>query len=168
MTGAEDGGAAPRHRSQSVDVRIDGSVGGSIVIGDDNTVVGYAAAAPASAAEAADAASAAIGPAAIRKRPPVTAGSGTRSLSAGQVSELARIFHLPTRAAQVLAEAGIPPSVQPSWHGVTAEEFWREVSDLVGAGIIADGTSRILAAASRRFPANDVFQAPRENAANPF
>ena len=78
-------------------------------------------------------------------------------LSARETSELAKVFCRPAGAAQVLAEAGIPPSVQPSWQDSTAEEFWEEVRRLVEAGIVENGASRILTAASRRFPANRVF-----------
>jgi hypothetical protein len=69
------------------------------------------------------------------------------------------VFYRPASAGQVLADAGIPPMRQPTWRGETAEEFWREVAGLAEAGIIDDGPARILAAASRRFPANEVFQA---------
>jgi hypothetical protein len=68
------------------------------------------------------------------------------------------VFHRPTSATQVLADAGIPPARQPSRHGETAEEFWQEAAELVKAGIVADGRARILTAAARRFPANEVFQ----------
>lgn len=81
-----------------------------------------------------------------------------RHLSDREVSELAKVFHRPASATLLLADAGIPPARQPSRHGETAEEFWLEVAELVEAGIVADGRARILAAAARRFPGNDVFQ----------
>jgi Effector-associated domain 1 len=142
--GEQGSGAAPAHR---VDIRVGGSVDGSIIVGDDNVVVRGDVG----------------GLASLLGRPPVTGGSPTsterraRGLSPREICELANVFHRPAGATQVLAEAGIPPDVQPSWQEATASEFWHEVGHLVEAGIVADGAGRILAAASRRFPANEVF-----------
>jgi WD40 repeat protein len=83
--------------------------------------------------------------------------SHPQPLTDREVGELARVFHIPVGARQVLTAAGLPPGRQPNWQDLTAEEFWREVNSMLGAGVLPDGRDRIIAAARHLYPANPVF-----------
>ncbi|EFC82719.1 effector-associated domain EAD1-containing protein [Parafrankia sp. EUN1f] len=78
-------------------------------------------------------------------------------LTEAEVIELARVLHHLGDAIQVLDEAGADRSRLPHWQGRGSLEFWREINILLGAGFLADGRQRILTAAARRFPVNEVF-----------
>ncbi|AEH09961.1 MULTISPECIES: effector-associated domain EAD1-containing protein [Protofrankia] len=75
-----------------------------------------------------------------------------------EVAELAHVLHSLTAAIQVLDEAGMERSRMPYWQGRNALEFWHEVNVMLDAGVLIDGRRRVLAAAARWFPANDVFR----------
>jgi hypothetical protein len=80
-----------------------------------------------------------------------------QSLTDREVVALAGAFYKPAGARQLLTEAGLPPGRQPTWHDMTAVEFWREVNALLTAGVVRDGRRRVLAAALHAYPANPVF-----------
>ncbi len=69
------------------------------------------------------------------------------------------MFHQRTEAVQVLAEAGFDHARLPTWQARSPSEFWHEVNDLLGMGILADGRRRVLAVAAGCYPANDLLRA---------
>ncbi|KPM52286.1 hypothetical protein CcI49_15085 [Frankia sp. CcI49] len=78
-------------------------------------------------------------------------------LTEAEVTELARVLYHLGDALGVLDEAGADRSRLPHWQGRSSLEFWREINVLLDAGFLADGRRRILTAAARRFPVNEVF-----------
>ncbi|WP_407661414.1 effector-associated domain EAD1-containing protein [Frankia nepalensis] len=46
-------------------------------------------------------------------------------------------------AGPLLASVGLPRRNQPTWSGLSAEEFWWEVSRLLTAGAVRDGRRRL-------------------------
>ncbi|MBL7489029.1 FxSxx-COOH system tetratricopeptide repeat protein, partial [Frankia sp. AgW1.1] len=78
-------------------------------------------------------------------------------LSAREVRAFAEMFGDSTSAGPLLASVGLPRWSQPAWEGLTAEEFWWEVSRLFAAGKVRAGRSRLLAVARESFPAHAVF-----------
>lgn len=90
-----------------------------------------------------------------------------RPLAAEEIEALARAFSAPISARHVLLDAGLGVGRQPPWQG-TAQEYWREVSLMIGSGVLPDGRRALLAAAARFFPANPVFAGHgREQPAHP-
>jgi hypothetical protein len=79
-------------------------------------------------------------------------------LSTAEIRALADAFTDPVSARHVLEDAGIPARRHPPWHG-SPEQFWRELNTLLHAGVVADGRTRLLAAALSHYPANPVFAA---------
>ncbi|CAO5241211.1 effector-associated domain EAD1-containing protein [Frankia sp. AgKG'84/4] len=92
---------------------------------------------------------------------PDSAGEDARptaaALAENEVHELACVFGTPKAATDLLRAAGFPPGRAPAWQPNNAEEFWTDVSVLLEHGIMTDGRRRLLTAAHRVFPANQVF-----------
>ncbi|CUU56898.1 hypothetical protein Ga0074812_109118 [Parafrankia irregularis] len=81
-------------------------------------------------------------------------------LTDDEIEALAETFGDPLSARHVLVAAGLAAARQPSWGNATPLRYWREVSVLLGAGIIAEGRHRVLAAAADVFPGNPAFAPP--------
>jgi Effector-associated domain 1 len=89
--------------------------------------------------------------------PEASVSGALRPLTAAQVRALAETFPTEDDAAQLLVAIGLPRGRQPNWRARSAEEFWWEVSELLGAGALVDGCDRLLAEAGRQRPGNSVF-----------
>ncbi len=74
-----------------------------------------------------------------------------------EINALAEAFSTPLTATQLLERAGWPRSSHPLWGAGSALTFWREVSAQLKAGVIADGSARVLRVAQEQFPASSVF-----------
>ncbi|WP_396230180.1 MULTISPECIES: effector-associated domain EAD1-containing protein [unclassified Frankia] len=74
-----------------------------------------------------------------------------------EINALAEAFSTPLNATQLLERAGWPRSSHPLWGVGSALTFWREVSAQLKAGVIADGSARVLRMAQEQFPASSVF-----------
>lgn len=81
----------------------------------------------------------------------------TRGLTDAEISELAAVFSDRIAASILLESIGLERGRQPGWATANANLFWHEVARMLGAGVVADGTSRLLAAAHTLFPYNAVF-----------
>ncbi|WP_410173461.1 effector-associated domain EAD1-containing protein [Frankia nepalensis] len=66
-----------------------------------------------------------------------------RDLSGREVQALAEMFGDSMSAGPLLASVGLPRRNQPTWSGLSAEEFWWEVSRLLTAGAVRDGRRRL-------------------------
>src|SRR5262245_33607833 len=67
-------------------------------------------------------------------------------------------------AGRLLASVGLHHRSQPSWtHGLSAENWWWEVSRLVAAGTVEHGRRLLLDTARREFPGNPLFATPRDD-----
>ncbi|WP_157845221.1 tetratricopeptide repeat protein [Pseudofrankia saprophytica] len=82
-----------------------------------------------------------------------------RGLSGREVRAFAEMFGDLMSAGPLLVSVDLPRRSQPAWHGLSAEEFWWEVSRLLAAGAVRDGRRRLLEAAREQFPSNEVFAA---------
>lgn len=89
----------------------------------------------------------------------------SEALTPEDLNALAETFGSGVSAVQLLEEIGLDRSQQPLEGVLSAVEFWREINRMLAAGIVLDGRRRLMAAASRRYPANTVFR--RSTAANP-
>jgi hypothetical protein len=77
-------------------------------------------------------------------------------LSSHEVRELALVVNDPGQAGQMLAETGMTRDRIPPWNS-DALTFWTTINALFAAGVVAQGRTRLLAAAAARYPANPVF-----------
>ncbi|WP_407661311.1 FxSxx-COOH system tetratricopeptide repeat protein [Frankia nepalensis] len=78
-------------------------------------------------------------------------------LSDTEVGALAEVFSDPVSAGQLLDAAGLSRADHPSWMGLTARQFWGEVSRLFAAGVLVDGRSSLLSVAATLYSGNAVF-----------
>ena len=90
----------------------------------------------------------------------------TVDLSAREVRAFAEMYPDPLVAGRVLVSVGWPRGRLPLL-GLNAEEYWWEVSRLLGAGIVRGGRRRLLAAAREEFPAHRLFTGPAEAEEHP-
>lgn len=77
------------------------------------------------------------------------------SFTDDEMQALARTFRDPQSAAQLLDEAGFPPTRHPQF--ANAEVYWWQVNEQLRAGVLQDGRRRILRVACERYPANQAF-----------
>ncbi|MFW6639323.1 effector-associated domain EAD1-containing protein [Nocardiopsis algeriensis] len=80
-------------------------------------------------------------------------------LTPEEIGELTRIFP-PHRAHHLLNRAGFPPGAVPAFP-YTARDFWEQVAAELSHGAVSDGRWRLLEAAHRLYPGNEVFRAAR-------
>jgi hypothetical protein len=86
-------------------------------------------------------------------------------LSDAEIRALAEACPDRVEARQLLEAAGVSRGRQPTWNVDSAEQFWREVSHVLAAGIrlderarfAGDGRASLLAVAAEWFAANEVF-----------
>jgi hypothetical protein len=79
--------------------------------------------------------------------------------TAPEIRALAETYCTPLSAVQLLERAGLRRGAQPGFTGLTTPlQFWREVNAALGSGVLADGRTRILAAAREDYPANPTFR----------
>lgn len=86
-------------------------------------------------------------------------------LSDAEIRALAEACPDRVQARQLLEAAGVSRGRQPTWNVDSAEQFWREVSHVLAAGIrlderarfVGDGRASLLAVAAEWFAANEVF-----------
>ncbi|MEU8827010.1 effector-associated domain EAD1-containing protein [Streptomyces sp. NPDC048636] len=87
------------------------------------------------------------------------------ALTATEVQELTRVFPPGPSAVGLLRRAGFPAAPaapaasDPPAPGPAAGAFWSAVARTVAGGEVADGRLRLLAAALRTYPHNEVFRA---------
>ncbi|WP_007516447.1 tetratricopeptide repeat protein [Pseudofrankia saprophytica] len=74
-----------------------------------------------------------------------------------QIKALADAFPDRESACLLLTKAGLSPGLHPAWSATSGWQFWSAVSELFANGILADGPTRLLAAACSDFPDNSVF-----------
>jgi hypothetical protein len=80
------------------------------------------------------------------------------ALSDDEIRALAEAFHSALGATQLLEAAGLNRARQLTWGDRhTPLEFWQEVSNQIGAGVLPNGRVRLLTAAARVRPGNRVF-----------
>ncbi len=84
----------------------------------------------------------------------------TRLTTDQQIKALAQAFHNPTVADAVLQKAGLSRGRRPPWQeGLTPEQYWRQIYELMVAGIVeGDGWRRVLEAAHEKLPGNPNFE----------
>jgi hypothetical protein len=83
----------------------------------------------------------------------------TEKLTDEEAAALAAAFATPVVASQLLERAGLARSHQPAWAaGQSSLEFWQEVNDRLGNGVLPDGRTRVLAEAARVYRRNAVFR----------
>jgi hypothetical protein len=88
------------------------------------------------------------------------------SLSAAEVLAFAEMFPDPQSAGRLLAMAGLGYGSQPGWAaGLSAEDWWWEVSRLLAAGKVMHGRRLLMEAARGQFPANPIFVAHSDGTA---
>ncbi len=80
-------------------------------------------------------------------------------LTESEVSEFASVFSS-VSGANFLWQAGFPDAMTPSI-ALNAGDFWAEVSRKLRNGAFPDGRRKLIAAAYRRYPANDAFAGGR-------
>ncbi|CUU60580.1 hypothetical protein Ga0074812_14258 [Parafrankia irregularis] len=86
-------------------------------------------------------------------------------LSDAEIKALAEACPGRVEARQLLEAAGVSRGRQPIWNVESAEQFWREVSHVLAAGIrlderarfVGDGRASLLAVAAEWFAGNEVF-----------
>ncbi|ADP78603.1 toll/interleukin-1 receptor domain-containing protein [Pseudofrankia inefficax] len=88
----------------------------------------------------------------------------TQQLSDLELRTLAEVYFDRWAGGELLKRAGLSPADQPQGAGIVLD-FWRQVNASLGAGILADGRRRILAAAAADYPANEVFRRGLSDAA---
>jgi tetratricopeptide (TPR) repeat protein len=101
---------------------------------------------------------------------PATVGHGgrvTERLTDEELDALGCAFCTCVSAAHLLESAGLARPRHPGWAAQSAAEFWREVDNLLVAGVLPEGRRRILAAAANLFPGNPVFAASATSAGFP-
>ncbi|MBL7498152.1 tetratricopeptide repeat protein [Frankia sp. CNm7] len=89
-------------------------------------------------------------------------------LSAAEVLAFAEMYPDALPAGGLLASVGWRRRSQPGWaNGLSAVDWWWEVSRLLAAGKVRSGRLLLLEAARREFPANPIFAAAAEDEGRP-
>ncbi len=87
-----------------------------------------------------------------------TSEDAAERLTDVEIMALSRTFSSPSQISHILDRAGLPHMHWPSLSQRNSIELWREIAALMENGLLKDGRHRILTAASRSYPANEVFQ----------
>lgn len=85
-----------------------------------------------------------------------------QEFTSSEVEKLAEVFPPARRARALLREAGYPMAGLPG-EPDTAVAFWEQISESLSQGTFPHGRRLIMAAASRRFPAQPVFAADADS-----
>lgn len=80
-----------------------------------------------------------------------------QGLSEVEIRALAKAFNVHFKANLLLVRAGLTRDRVPEFTG-TPFDYWSEISAQLEDGLLSDGRARILAAAAKSFPANEVFR----------
>ncbi|MCK9876811.1 effector-associated domain EAD1-containing protein [Frankia sp. Ag45/Mut15] len=70
-------------------------------------------------------------------------------LSEQEIAHFASLFHRPEHVRRILLLAGLPPANQPVWREGSAQDYWREISFLLSAGILVGGRNSLFTAADQ-------------------